>query len=181
MRLLRATITVFCSIICCVSIVGLWRSQLRTDMMYWTLGSGNYFELVTIPEQFRITRVTGYPCKPTFHWFAGSPPPEVPVFGQQVVRVVRMPPGWGFEGGSRRINGSVIGTASGPITVSYQIVVIPFALPAVVFGFLALLPWMLRRRRNRLRATRLKRGLCPSCGYDLRATPGHCPECGYAT
>ena len=32
-----------------------------------------------------------------------------------------------------------------------------------------------RRRRARLR---LARGLCPECGYDLRATPGRCPECG---
>jgi hypothetical protein len=56
-----------------------------------------------------------------------------------------------------------------------------FSIPLWFLSLLTvLLPlvWLLslspfRRRRRRARA-----GLCPACGYDLRASPERCPECG---
>jgi hypothetical protein len=55
-----------------------------------------------------------------------------------------------------------------------RILITPSWFLAVLFAALpARKAWLLGTRRRRGR-----HGLCPSCGYDLRATPGRCPECG---
>jgi len=53
---------------------------------------------------------------------------------------------------------------------------LPYWLPSLLF---ALLPAYCVRRWLRARRRRAA-GQCPTCGYDLRATPDRCPECGGA-
>jgi hypothetical protein len=57
-----------------------------------------------------------------------------------------------------------------------------FPLWAVALVTAPLSGAILRRVYLHVRATRRRaRGLCPSCGYDLRASPERCPECGKAS
>ena len=52
---------------------------------------------------------------------------------------------------------------------------VPLWFLVIAFSILPIV-WLRRARRDRVRQ---RHGLCPQCGYDLRATPGRCPECGH--
>ena len=58
---------------------------------------------------------------------------------------------------------------------------IPSSYILTVSAFLPLMAFTLyvsRTWQQRLRQQRSTHGQCPSCGYDLQATPDRCPECG---
>lgn len=59
------------------------------------------------------------------------------------------------------------------VTTVYRAASVPYWIVALIF---AALTSLLLRRQWKLRQVRM--GCCPTCGYDLRATPERCPECG---
>jgi hypothetical protein len=53
-----------------------------------------------------------------------------------------------------------------------------YGVPAWFIVALTSTPPLIALGRIRRRRRQANRGLCPACGYDLRATPDRCPECG---
>ena len=69
--------------------------------------------------------------------------------------------------------GSTIGRGIGAIAL-YAVV----GLVLMVFGFGATVTSLIRAAKQSKRKKRLAAGLCPRCGYDLRACGERCSECG---
>jgi hypothetical protein len=101
------------------------------------------------------------------------PPGQMPVLrGRMSAELFNSNRGSGFMWMDLRADPQATNTLLGRITffvagAPMGIVAIPFLVP----------PGILVIRADR-RARRRRRGLCPACGFDLRASPGRCPECG---
>ena len=69
---------------------------------------------------------------------------------------------------------------NGPTPARTWVLIFPYwsALLILTIPTTALL-WLTLTTRRRDR--RVRDGCCPTCGYDLRATPHRCPECGTAS
>jgi hypothetical protein len=97
-------------------------------------------------------------------------PPQPTVDSGPFVSVNRQGTQWRFAGFMYQ-PGSLNGPAPycGLVVPLWEFVVILAVMPVI-----RCISW----RRRRISARRHRAGLCPNCGYDLRATPDRCPECG---
>lgn len=97
---------------------------------------------------------------------------------QQHIRLVRSGPVSPF---GRNITDqpqwSLAGFGYGRHVTDGIVAVIPLLFLAAVTAACPV-AWLWRTTRE---ARRRRSGCCPTCGYDLRATPDRCPECGTAT
>jgi len=166
------------SLLMCVAMIGLWVSSRRAQYdAYWspvqdsgttiksydfTIHStrgrvGFYFSSGVVPANRMLIFRSNMANAPRF--FCRTLPfdevlvysaPNFYLWDRFGIGVTRIPPigAWGFE-------------------LSDWILVAAFAL-------ITCWAW----RKNVILRRRERIGFCPTCGYDLRATPERCPECG---
>ena len=167
------------SLLLCVAASVLWiRSLVRHDVVRYGTAGGDRYGLIAdrgtllfehqsnliyhggrLPSGWELTsRLSGGPPPRTMAW--QNPATERRLFGYGVV-----------------INRGVAtqGQVSArPGAWRNLVLLLPCWLFLVIFGVLPALFVF----RSVLAIRRRNKDQCPSCGYDLRATPDRCPECG---
>jgi hypothetical protein len=174
MRRLARRLFTICSavsLLLCAAVCVLWVRSYDVDVFNWfaTVPDGTSSGLHLKRHDYVFSK------NGTLYWSRSWRPPDpTPVthIGQREIEHMQFPllssrvplrePSFAWERGSDYVS----------ITVAY------WALALATLPVPAAHLWSARRgRRSRLRR---QGGLCTSCGYDLRASPGRCPECGTA-
>jgi hypothetical protein len=174
LRIILIAATLF-SLLLCLATLALWiRSYWRHDVRLTKFGpTQRSVELVRgALHVYRIDTAYAYPAADQgVHWYSAPVFPTDTIDGRYQARARA----WqlaGFaviEGDARE--GMIY---AGEPPIPYRAVVIPLWAIATPFAALAGFGAM----RLRARRSRARQGLCPTCGYDCRATPDRCPECG---
>ena len=168
------------SLLACAAVCTAWtRSYARTEKLTWRSGHG----------QHSVRSAPGHVVLHLYAWYGPEPGPIngkpgltlehdqptpatlelMTIFllcSDRSARTVYWEHG-GFAWSQRSSSRDLIVTGVAPFWG------VTLAAGAQPLGWSALRLLALLRRRRKQSA-----GFCPTCGYDLRATPDRCPECG---
>jgi hypothetical protein len=157
------TLCAVASLLLCVAVCGLWaRSHRRADVVGW---KPNY-EVCSIQSYcgklFVFANLAGSGDPGERDWFGckSAPVEDVSEYYDMIEYAAR----WQGPGGFSSIR----------LPRGLRILIVPHWAAAAA-AMLLPATWVARQINRR---RRVRRGHCPTCGYDLRASPERCPECG---
>ncbi len=162
------------SLVLCVAVVVLWvRSYGPGDKVRLildpVLGSGN--DLVVASSGGRIYALHSWRgsdyagLNASLTYSQGTW--QVPLFASMLTR------GSSFLGFDWHLHRTAPAPSDSRTNTPLRVLIVPHAAAVLLFAIGPLFLWYCRRIVRRRQP-----GLCPICGYDLRATPERCPECG---
>jgi hypothetical protein len=158
MRRWLFTICSAVSLALCVAVVFLRvRSYRVADSVGWSRPNGDWAELASVEGGLQVDWGSGIIAPPEGEWHCQS----VAVDARDRVYVYDIVPIRSYD-------------STNPPN---HAVVVADWFTALLLG-LTPTAWMLATARRYRQRRRRITGHCPSCGYDLRATPDRCPECG---
>jgi hypothetical protein len=165
----RRLVTIFAalSLLLCAATVVMWIRTYTVPLM-WAWDSPG-----TTPGTWKTTQNNRAGFQNGAVKFGSVRTDQLPAEGVSIVLTCDLEemdrPQWQFLGFSygRKV------LDAGPVQWTHELLIIPIWFIATMFGALPLAVGCRRYFRRRIIP-----GLCPACGYDLRATPDRCPECG---
>jgi hypothetical protein len=172
------------SLLLCVAVVALWvRSQRVVESVALTSSAGWSCAAWSSVTGFEICGTHGLRAVETTRAYHARPRTAVPTVHRSGGRVYvedshlgRPVPRarWGGFGWTIDPSSAATDSRFGTYATSYWSLVVPYWFLAAITSAPVL--WQVRTwLRGRVRHGT---GLCPACGYDLRATPETYPECG---